>query len=159
MPAGLLPLCPTCLDRVTAWSAAKCPSCGKGSPVGACDGCQKSRAGAVVPESALKEQGGDARFACVDCMEGWLDANSSDAMFNAVLAVAFSLLAVRYPGRVPYQAAITIGLFALSIVAIVVWWRAAALRRAPARHVAPVWRLVGRRIEKAVAKRPAARAR
>ena len=159
-PAGLLPLCPTCFDRVLAWTAAKCPSCSKDSPVAECDGCQKSRAGAFVPEEAIKGgSGGAQRFVCSDCMEEMLDSDSSDAMFNAVLAVGLSVVAVRYYGRFTFLPIATVVLFAASLLFLVLWWQAAARRRLPKKRMAATWKRFAARLEKAISKRPAARAR
>ncbi len=160
-PAGLLPLCPTCFDRVLAWSAAKCPSCAKDSAVAQCDSCQKSRAGAFVPEAATKDgsSGGAQRFVCSDCMEEMFESNVSDTMFNAVLTVGLSVVAVRYYGRFTFLPVVTVVLFAASLVCLAIWWQAAARRRTPKRWSTSAWKLFAKRVEKVIAKRPGARSR
>ena len=151
MPAGLAPLCPTCLDRALAWTAGSCPSCQKSSPVAGCDSCQKSRAGAFVPEDPKRPgaDGGAQRFICVDCMEKLLESDVSDLMRNAALAVILAVVAVRFASH----PAFTYALFAASAACLVAWWLGADRRRAPAKHVGGVWRIMRRGIERALKKR------
>ncbi len=156
MPAaGLLPLCPTCLDRVSAWTAAECPACRKGSPVAECDLCQKSRAGAFLPDDA--RSGGAQRFTCVDCIDEQLEANVSDSMFNAVLACGLAIVAVRYYGRWTWLPAATIALFVAAAVSLVLWARARLRQKRPSKHASSVWSVLGARVAAAMKKRPGAR--
>jgi hypothetical protein len=153
--AGLMPLCPTCLDRVPAWTAAKCPGCDGGSPVAECDLCQKSRAGAFLPEDA--KSGGAQRFVCVDCMEEQLETNVSDSMFNSVLACGLAIVAVRYYGRFSWLPAATIALFVAAVLSLGLWARARMRQRRPAKHAASVWGFLDGRVAAALKKRPGAR--
>ncbi len=157
MPSGLAPLCPSCLDRALAWTAAACPSCRKRSPVAACDHCRKSRAGSFLPEDAKSAAaaGGAQRFVCVDCMEQALERDVSDWMRNSAFAVVLTILAVRYTT----QAAFVYVLFAASLACLVFWWFAARDRREPARHARGVWNRLRRRVEREVSRRERAVAR
>lgn len=156
MPAaGLLPLCPTCFARVSTWTASECPECKSGSPVAECDLCQKSRAGAFLPESA--KSGGAQRFVCVDCIEERLETDVSDSMFNAVLAVGLSVVAVRWYGKWTFLPAVTIALFVAAVVALFLWLRARLRQSAPAKQKAGVFAFLGRKVEQALKKRPGGR--
>jgi len=158
MPAGLLPLCPTCFDRAPAWTANRCPSCAKESTVAECDACQKSRAGAFVPEEAGGGAGGAQRFVCVDCMEEMLERAESDAMWNAVFAVILTFLAaVRFYDRFTWVPAAAAVLFAVSLVALFAWLRATMRRRRPSKMRLAAWKLLARRVDKLLSKRPGAR--
>ncbi len=162
MPVGLAPLCPTCFDRVLAWNAAKCPACSKDTPVAQCDVCQQTRPGAFIPENATKKSdssGGAERFICVDCMEKLLESEVSDAMFNAILAVALSVLAVRYYGRFTFLPIATVLCFLASLWCLGMWWHAATRKRVPSKKRDAAWSLFRRRVEKALAKRPGAHQR
>ncbi|MSR46304.1 MAG: hypothetical protein EXS13_04460 [Planctomycetes bacterium] len=154
MPAGLLPLCPTCLHRVAAWTAAQCPACTDGSPVAECDACQKSRAGAFLPDDG--KSGGAQRFVCIDCMEEVLERHVSDSMFNAVLGVGLSVVAVRWYGRFPWLSALTFVLFAAALCALLLYLVARGRQRAPAKRKAGVLALFSKQVAKALSKRPGA---
>ena len=158
MPAGLMPLCPTCFDRAPAWTASRCPSCAKESAVAECDACQKSRAGSFVPDEAGGGEGGAQRFVCVDCMETMLEGAESDAMWNAVFAVILTFLAaVRFYDRFTWVPPLAAVLFAVSLVALAAWMRAALRRRRPARLRVAAWKLFAKRVDKALSKRPGGR--
>ncbi len=160
MPAGLMPLCPTCFDRAPAWTASKCPSCAKESAVAECDACQKSRAGSFVPEEAGGGSGGAQRFVCVDCMEEMLESAESDAMWNAVFAVVLTFLAaVRFYDRFTWVPSAAAALVGLSLVALFAWLRAAMRRRRPSQMRVAAWKLLARRVDKLLAKRPGASTR
>jgi hypothetical protein len=152
MPAGLAPLCPSCLDRALAWTAAKCPSCRKSSSVAACDACGKSRAGGFVPDDPKKpEAGGAVRFLCVDCMERDLETEANDHLRNLLLAVALTVAAVWFSrdvarDRVALVSVIVGGLFLAAIGCLISWQLALRNAREPARHPVPVWNLFRRRI-------------
>jgi hypothetical protein len=151
MPTDVAPLCPTCLERAPAWTAASCPACKKSSPVGACDHCLKSRAGANLPDDAkgAAEQG-DARFLCVDCMERLLDQDVSDRMRDSILAVGVTVVAVFLTAA---HSAFVYALFAACAACFLFWWIAVNRRTAPARQARKVWSLFRRRVEAALKKR------
>jgi hypothetical protein len=151
MPSDVAPLCPSCLRRVPAWTAAKCPACQKSSPVGACDHCRKSRAGSIVPDDPKKPaEKGDQRFLCVDCMEHMLDQDVSDRMRDSILAVVLTLAAVFWTSA---HFAFVYALFAACAVCFLFWWLAVRHRHEPARHLATVWNSFRRRVETAIRRR------
>ena len=159
MPAGLAPLCPSCLDRALAWTAAKCPSCKKSSSVAACDACGKSRAGGFVADDPKKpEAGGALRFLCVDCMESDLETEANDHLRNLLLAVALTVAAVWFSRDAAHDrlalVSTVVGVLFLSAIGCLISWQL-ALRNArdPARHPASVHALFRRRIARALRKK------
>ena len=149
MPSGLAPLCPSCLERVPAWTAGSCPSCRKSSTVAACDRCMRSRAGAFVPEAPDGKDGGAQRCLCVDCMEKVLEDDVSERMRDTVIAVLVVGLVVWYRAKDWFVYA----LFAATAACFVAWWWAATIRREPAKHARAVGKLFRSRVERALRKR------
>ena len=151
MPTDVAPLCPSCLHRAPAWTAAKCPACEKSSPVGACDHCMKSRAGAPMPDDPRKPAAaGDQRFLCVDCMEQMLAQDVNDRMRDAVLAVGLTAVAVFLTAA---QSVFIYALFAACALCFVFWWLAVRRRADPRAHAASVWSFFRRRVEAALKRR------
>jgi hypothetical protein len=153
--AGLAPLCPCCFQRVLAWEASACPECAAKSEISQCDRCNKSRAGAFVPDDPKHpdSSGGAQRFLCVDCMQQMLDEENSSWLFNTALAAAFLVVAIV---RQVHQG------FVYALLAVTAWcgatWFLAARRRsAPNKLRDATWARFRKAIDKAVAKRPGPR--
>jgi len=159
MPSDLAPLCPTCFERVVAWSAASCASCRKSSPVAACDDCLKSRAGSFLPVEGGKAggaaPGGAQRFLCVDCIERTLEGDVSERMRDSILAVGMTLLAIYWARAHPVFIYL---LFGVTAVCLTFWWLAVRNRREPALRARGVRSLLRRRVERAIRRRERSRA-
>lgn len=153
MASGLQPLCPSCLDRVAGWNAAACPSCQKSSDVTQCDYCQKTRAGAFLPDAG--KDGGAQRFVCGDCMHALLDEQNSERLRDTVLAVMMlAVLVYRFPTAHP---GFGYAIGAAALVCAFLWWKAAGQLRRPKARAGAVMAYFGKQVERAMKKRPGQR--
>src|SRR6266850_1246708 len=130
MASRLAPLCPSCLQRVLAWTAARCPACQQSAAIAPCDRCGRSRAGALVPAGGIRElEGPQEPFLCRDCMEETLDDAVDSRCTEAIWAVAIVMFGVFWwKWMPPWGTALA---FALAFLALARWFLAARRQRAP----------------------------
>lgn len=152
MPAADLPLCPSCLTRVLAWTATRCPACQQTAPIAACDRCMRTRAGAYVPASGFKElEGPQEPFLCRDCMEETLEEAVDARCTETIWVVAIVLFGVYWWKWMPAWA--TTVAFALSAVALARWILSAWRRQAPGKRRNAAMRYFAQRIAKSKSSR------